>query len=226
MSLVKIVMLATIGLFGLQSGAELLGDASRVSISGPIEVRLSFGETAEASFDTSVIQVEKLGDSVVFSSTRPAQLHLRIHQLEALEVTGGELLIKLEGSERLRLGQIIASDIRISLLDRARLESDQLEVRRLQISLSDQGKAALLNVVADVLELELTDHSDIELSGETREQDIDIRGYSHYDGAELKSDQATIALDDYAAGYIQARQTPSITSAPFASLSTRLTKQS
>ena len=226
MGLIKIVMLATIGMFGFQSGAESLGDASRVSISGPIEVRLSFGEMATASFDASAIQVQRSGDSIAFSSSRPAELHLRLNQLEALEIDGGHLLIKLEGSERLRLGRVIAPDIRVSLLERARLESDQVQVQLLQISLSDQGKAALLNVEADILELQLTDHSDIELSGETREQDIDIRGYSHYDGAELKSEQATVALDDYAAGYIQARQTPSIKSAPFASLSARLTKQS
>ncbi len=229
MGLIKIILLSSLVSFGWQVEATDvvgidLGEPVKISINGPIEIQLGYAEIASVSFDSSLVVIDQRGAEVTFTASEPTKLFLQLRDLDNLHVIDGALLIKLVGSERLRLGQVSAPDVCISLQDRARFESKELSGEHLQISLSGQGKASLSNVVADVFELDLTDHSDIEMAGEIREQDVDIRGYSHYDGTALKSITATVALDGYAAGLIQASNTPTVTASPFSSLSMRSSK--
>lgn len=249
MGLIMTILFVTLVSMGSHAAAAQvefreLGEAVSVSVEGPIEVKLGYANSASASFNSDLIQMVQRDGKVTFTATpaatnslphsvphsvpqaSPPVLELYLNHLERLDVQEGRLLVKVTGSERLQLGRVAAPEICISVMDRARFDADQLIGERLQIALEGQGKAALLNVVADVFELDLNDHSGLKVTGETRTQEIDIRGYSHYDGAKFKSKQAIVALDDYAAGLIQASNTPTVKGSPFSSLSTRLVKPS
>lgn len=228
MGLVKLILISSLLSMGWQVAASETTaiDMDSVIVSGPIEVHVRYADSPSASFDASLIRVDRQGEHLTFTATQPARLELQLKRLERLDVIEGKLSVKVEGNQRLWLGQVAGQDVCVSLLDRSRFDSDEFNGERLRISITGQGKASLRNVIADAFELDLHDHSDLEVTGETRHQDVDIRGYSHYDGTAFKSTHARIALDDYAAGLIQASNAPLVKGSPFSSLSTHLSKPS
>lgn len=219
--LIKIAIASSIGLFCLHSSAMELEPTATITIEGPIEVRLHYSATPRLSYDESQVSISMNGQNVTVTATSPSSIDIRTNYLEALTLQECQVLVRLEGSERIKLGRVVAPEIRVSLLERARFDADYIHADYLQITVSGQGKASLLNVVADLFELDLNDHSDIDVAGHTRQQDIELSDYSHYDGGQLRSENARVALDGYAAAFIQAENQPIVSASPFTSLSAR-----
>lgn len=219
--LIKIAVASAIGLICMQSSAMELQATDSVIIEGPIEVRLGYSAMPHLIYDESRVSISRNEHTVTITATSPSAIDIRTNYLEGLRLQERQLLVRLEGSERINLGRVVAPEIRVALLERARFDSDYIDAGYLQITLSGQGKASLLNVVADLFELNLNDHSDIDVAGRTRQQDIELNDYSHYDGGELRSENAKVALNGYAAAFIQADNQPIVSASPYTSLSAR-----
>ena len=219
--LIKIAIASTIGLICLQSKAMELLPADTITIEGPIEVRLRYSAVPQLAYDESHVSMSRNGHNVTLTATSPSSVDIHTNFLKGLVLQERQLLVQLEGSERINLARVVAPEIRVALLERARFESDHIDANYLQITLSGQGKASLLNVVAELFELDLKDHGDIDVAGQTRQQDIELSDYSHYDGAKLRSENARVALNGYAAGFIQAVNRPIVKASPYTSLSAR-----
>ncbi|MFT7243543.1 MAG: hypothetical protein ACI82A_000887 [Candidatus Azotimanducaceae bacterium] len=219
--LIKIAIASAIGLICMQSSAMELQPTDSLTVEGPIEVRLHYSAMPRLIYDESRVSISRNGHHVTITATRPSTIDIRTNYLKGLTLQERQLLVRLEGSERINLGRVVAPEIRVALLERARFDSDYIVANYLQITLSGQGKASLLDVVADLFELNLNDHSDIDVAGQTRQQDIELSDYSHYDGGELRSENARVALNGYAAAFIQADNQPIVSATPYTSLSAR-----
>ncbi|MFT7091946.1 MAG: hypothetical protein ACJAYW_001913, partial [Candidatus Azotimanducaceae bacterium] len=162
--LIKIAIASTIGLICLQAKAMELHPSDTITIEGPIEVRLRYSLMPQLSYDESRVSISRNGHHVTLTATRPSSVDIRTSFLKSLTLQERQLLIRLEGSERISLARVVAPEIRVALLERARFDSDHIDANYIQITLSDQGKASLLNVIADLFELELHDHGDIDVA--------------------------------------------------------------
>jgi len=217
---IKLAIIVTIGTIGLHSAGMELEPQDQITVTGPVEVRLHHGPVARIRSDESVLVLRK-GNKINIHSDHPTHIVIEAETFQRLNIGAGRLLVKLSGNERIHLSQVSAPETRISLIDRARLDADLLTTEHLQITLADQGRVSLKMLVADIFVLDISDESDIDVAGQTRHQEVALSGYSHYDGTELKSRDANVALEDYAAGFIQAINAPTVQTSPFASLSSR-----
>ena len=210
MEWIKLAIIVTMGAIGLHSTGMELEFRDQITVSGPVEVRLHHSAMPLIKFDPSTITV---------SADQPAHIVIETNLLQSLRIADGVLLVKLEGSERVQISQTSAPEVRVCLSDRARLDADVLDAAHLRVMLAGQGKVSLKNLTADLFVLNIRDESDIDVTGQTRYQDVALSDHSHYNGKELVSEDAKIALEGFAAGFIQATNLPTVKRAPFASLS-------
>jgi hypothetical protein len=217
---IKFAIIVTMGTIGLHCTGMELEAEDQITVTGPVEVRLHHGPVARIRSDESVT-VQRKGNKISIHSDQPTHIVIQAEIFQRLNITTGQLLVKLSGSERIHISQVSVPEMRISLVDHARLDADLLNTEHLQITLADQGRVSLKNLVADFFILDISDESDIDVAGQTRHQQVALSGYSHYDGDQLESRDANVALEDYAAGFIQAINTPTVQNSPFASLSSR-----
>lgn len=198
-----------------------INSADLIEVTGPVEVRIRQGSVTSISWNNEALSVHRSADRVLVSSETPVVLEVEGANFKSLKVRQGQVLVRLEGTERLLLPQVVAAEVRILLMDRSRFDADELTTESLRISLSGQGKASLANVSAGLFELDLRDHGDVEVSGLARSQEVELRDYAHYDGSKFRTENAEVALTDYAAGYIRAANAPTIRSSLYSSLSAR-----
>lgn len=215
---IKLAIIVTMSTIGLHAPGMELEPQDQITVTGPVEVRLHHGPMAQIQLDESV-SVQRKGNQINIHSDHPTHIVIEAETFQRLNITQGQLLVKLSGSERIHISQVSVPETRISLVDRARLDADFLTTEHLQITVADQGRVSLKNLTADLFVLDTSGESDIDVAGQIRHQEVALSGYSHYDGNELKSRDANVALEDYAAGFIQAINTPTVQNAPFASLS-------
>tara|TARA_R110002072_G_scaffold64_5_gene345 strand:+ start:12975 stop:13640 length:666 start_codon:yes stop_codon:yes gene_type:complete len=219
MEWIKLAIIVTMGAIGLHSTGMELESRDQITVSGPVEVRLHHSAMPLIKFDPSTVAVSRNGNQITVSADQPAHIVIETNLLQSLRIADGVLLVKLEGSERVQISQTSAPEVRVCLSDRARLDADVLDAAHLRVMLAGQGKVSLKNLTADLFVLNIRDESDIDVTGQTRYQDVALSDHSHYNGKELVSEDAKIALEGFAAGFIQATNLPTVKRAPFASLS-------
>jgi hypothetical protein len=198
-----------------------LHDTEELIINGPVQVRLTHGAASRIEYDAADIDLSRNEQTVSLVASAATIVIVVLSDLENLVVYDGQLVIKVEGHQRITLGSISAPDVRLQLLGQGRFDAGHLTTQHLQVALEGQGKASLRDVEADLFELDMTDHGDMDVAGSARQQEVELSGYAHYDAKGLASDKATVALDDYAAGLIQAKNLPVVNAAPYTLLSAR-----
>ena len=198
-----------------------LQDTEQLIVNGPVQVRLTHGAESRIEFDAADIDLKRNNKAVTLSASTATIVMVVLSDLEKLIVHDGQLVIKVEGHQRITLGSIASPEVRLQLIGQGRFDAGQLTTRHLQVALEGQGKASLRYVDADLFELDMTDHGDMDVAGSARQQEVELSGYAHYDAGALASDQATVALDDYAAGLIQAKNSPVVNAAPYTLLTAR-----
>ena len=181
--------------FELIQGDELI-------VSGPVELVLSHSEQSRIEVVSGDWQITRSGSQVQLNAKAPTLVTMEASNLDKLVVEDGQLFIKVVGNQRLYLPEVSAPEIRLQLLGQARFDADTVLAQHILVALSEQGKASLAHVEADLLELDMTDHGDFNVAGSAKRQQLELSGYSHYDGANLQSDDVTVALTDYSAGSI------------------------
>jgi hypothetical protein len=109
--------------------------------------------------------------------TKPIRHNLQVREIRGLEVTG--------------LGSVSAGAIRAD---------------RLRVDMNGGGKIVIRALDADLLELTLTGLGGCEVAGEVRHQDVLITGGGDYNGSDLASEKATIALTGLGKATVWARE--------------------
>jgi hypothetical protein len=198
-----------------------LQDTKQLIVNGSVQVRLTHGTESRIEFDGADISLAQNNNTVTLSATTATIVLVVLSDLESLVVQDGQLIIKVDGYQRVTLGSIAAPEVRLQLMGQGRFDAGRLTTEHLQVALEGQGKASLRHVEADLFELDMTDHGDMDVAGSARQQEVELSGYAHYDAKAMTSDKATVALDDYAAGLIQAKNLPVVNAAPYTLLSAR-----
>jgi len=198
-----------------------LQGVSEVKVVGPVQLQLAHSEFDRVEYEGGQLEITRDGTTVTLTANEPTFAMVSASVLNKLEVMDGSLLIKVEGHQRLSLTQVTAPEIKLQLHEQGRFDSASVTTEHLHVVLSGLGKASLDFVEADLFELEMSDHGDMDISGKAREQQVALSGYAHYDAEALSSVDATVALDDYASGLIRATNVPLINAAPYTLFSAR-----
>ncbi len=201
-----------------ESGFQLAASDELV-LSGPIALRLEYSETSALISTSGDWSTRRQGKVLFVDAQTPTEITLAVPSLARVELNQGQLMVKVQGNERLYLPVVSAPEIRLQLLGQSRFDSEQIATDHLFVAMTEQGKASLAHVKAELLELDMSGHGDMNVAGEAKRQQVELRDYSHYDAHDLQSDEATVALADYAAGLIRGKTKPMIDPAPFTSLS-------
>lgn len=220
LSLLIFLPVVAIGAIGHADELSLQG-VDELKVVGPVQLQLAHGEDDRVEYEGGQIQFSREGAKVTLTAKEPTFVMVNATMLKNLEILEGSLLIRVEGQQRLSLAQVTAPDIKLQLHEQGRFDSGNVTTGHLHVVLSGLGKASLDYVEADLFELEMTDHGDMDIGGKTREQQVALSGYAHYDADALNSEDATVALDDYASGLIRATNTPLVNAAPFTLISSR-----
>lgn len=223
MSLVLVLPVLAQVAYSKEASAEevAIDQVNQVKITGPIQVRVTYGDHARLEFDPTQTRLTQDSKHLSLQAETPTFALLEVPSLERLTVVNGVLQIKVDGHKRFAINTLEAPSIRLELADQGRFDSKTLVTEHLQVDLQGQGRASLAHVEADLIELDLSDHGDIDVAGQTRQQQVALSGYAYYDGEALQSTEATVALDDFSAGLIQAANEPVVRAAPYTSLTTR-----
>jgi hypothetical protein len=196
-----------------------LVEGDGLTVTGPVELRLSHGAESHVEVVSGDWQVTRNGSEVQLEALAPTLVTIEASCLDKIVMEDGQLFIKVVGDQRLYLPEVSAPEIRLQLLGQARFDADKVAANHLLVALSEQGKASLNQVEAELLELDMTDHGDFNVAGSAKRQQLELSGYSHYDGADLDSEDVTVALTDYSAGFIKAKNSPVVSRSPYTSLS-------
>ncbi len=217
-----LIFLPVMAVAALGHADELsLQGVSELKVVGPVQVHLAHSDYDRIEYEGGQLESTRDGAMVTITASEPSFVMVSASMLNKLEVVEGSVLIMVEGHQRLSLAQVTAPEIKLQLHEQGRFDSDRVTADHLHVVLSGLGKASLDYVEADLFELEMTDHGDMDISGKTREQQVALSGYARYDAETLNSEDATVALDDYASGLIRATNVPLINAAPYTLLSAR-----
>ena len=82
----------------------------------------------------------------------------------------------------------------IELVGAGVIRMEGLETDRLDMRVGGAGKIVVRSLAADRLRVEHTGAGKAELAGRVQRQDVDLTGAGDYDGADLRSDEATVRV--------------------------------
>jgi hypothetical protein len=168
---------------------EFLGD-------GELDIRQGESDSLSVEADDNIINLVTTtmrGDCLVIA-TRPGVGALRAHTLRYRLVIHELTRLSVSGSGSATLATIQADVLNLTNSGSGSIVMGQAVVNSLHLGVSGSGAMGIREIKSDRLDAEISGSGELDVSGQTRSQQVTLSGSGGYLADQMKSDIATVEI--------------------------------